>query len=95
MKEQEIRRQFRNAVKIQEKQYKILKEHKMQQTLKADQKALLSKLKDDQMRRLAMLADQYEQSINEVMTHQNVNTSFNHFLLYLLLEVPDNRCYMQ
>jgi len=72
MKEQEIRRQFRAAVNIQNKQYKLLKEQLLTRTSKADQKALLAKLKEEQDRRLSMLSDQYEQSISEVKQHQHV-----------------------
>jgi len=73
VKEQEIRRQFRDAVRTQNKQYKLLKETISLKTPKAEQKAVLAKLKDDQMRRMAMLGDQYEHSIAEVMQHQNVS----------------------
>jgi len=73
MKEQEIRRQFRAAVNIQNKQYKILKEQLLTRTSKADQKAMLAKLKEEQDRRLSMLSDQYEQSIAEVKQHQHVS----------------------
>jgi len=73
MKEQEIRRQFRAAVNIQNKQYKLLKEQLLTRTSKADQKALLAKLKEEQDRRLSMLSDQYEQSISEVKQHQHVS----------------------
>jgi len=73
MKEQEIRRQFRAAVNIQNKQYKILKEQLLTRTSKADQKAMLAKLKEEQDRRLSMLSDQYEQSISEVKQHQHVS----------------------
>ena len=72
MKEQEIRRQFRAAVNIQNKQYKLLKEQLLTRTSKADQKAMLAKLKEEQDRRLSMLSDQYEQSISEVKQHQHV-----------------------
>ena len=75
MKEQDIRRQFRAAVNIQNKQYKILKEQLMTRTSKADQKAMLAKLKEEQDRRLSMLSDQYEQSISEVKQHQHVSVS--------------------
>jgi len=73
MKEQEIRRQFRAAVNIQNKQYKLLKEQLLTRTSKADQKAMLAKLKEEQDRRLSMLSDQYEQSISEVKQHQHVS----------------------
>lgn len=72
LKEQDIRKQFRDAVRTQTKQYKLLKEHVLLKTPKAEQKSVLEKLKGDRMRRLAMLGEQYEQSINQFARHQNV-----------------------
>jgi len=81
MKEQEIRRQFRDAVRTQEKQYKLLKETVSVRTPKTEQKAVFAKLKEDQVRRMAMLGSQYEHSIDEVTQHQNV--SKNHVCVSL------------
>lgn len=73
LQESEIRRQFRDAVKIQEKQYKLLKETMIIKTPNKDeQKAILAKLKDDQARRIAMLGLQYETTIEEAKRHRNV-----------------------
>lgn len=73
LQESEIRRQFRDAVKIQEKQYKLLKETMISRTPnKEEQKSILAKLKDDQARRIAMLGLQYEQTIEEAKRHRNV-----------------------
>lgn len=80
-KEQEIRRQYRDAIKTQMKQYKLLKEQLLTKTSKADQKALLAKLKEDQDRRVAMLSEQYEHSISEVAKHQNVSRDDVNFCL--------------
>jgi len=74
VKEQEIRRQFQDAVKTQQMQYKLHRKCLISKTPKADQKDVIKKLKDDQMRRLAMLAQQYEHSIAEMVEHQNVRT---------------------
>lgn len=71
-KEQEIRRQFQNAMKTQQKQQKVHRESLVSRTPKAEQKELIRKLKDDQNRKLAMLAQQYEHSIAEMVEHQNV-----------------------
>lgn len=74
LQESEIRRQFRDAVKIQEKQYKLLKETMIIKTPNKDeQKAILAKLKDDQARRIAMLGLQYETTIEEAKRHRNVS----------------------
>jgi len=87
MKEQEIRRQFRAAVNIQNKQYKLLKEQLMTRTSKADQKAMLAKLKEEQDRRLSMLSDQYEQSISEVKQHQHVSEDVHFYYRVFILSV--------
>jgi len=73
VKEQEIKRQFRDAVKIQQKQYKVLRDTELAKITKAEQKDVVKKLKEDQMRRLAMLSQQYDSSISEMVEHQNVS----------------------
>ncbi|GFO29630.1 serine/threonine-protein kinase tao1 [Plakobranchus ocellatus] len=71
-KEIQIRKQFNEAVKTQQRQYKALKEHILQNTPKAEQKAVVKKLKEEQVRKLAALGDQYEASIAEMLQQQNV-----------------------
>ena len=74
IKESQIRRQFHDTVKIQERQYKALKQQEMMQTPKSEQKDVVRKMKEDQRRKLAMLGQQYESSIAEMMQQQNVST---------------------
>lgn len=71
-KELQIRRQFHEAVKTQQKQYKALKEHVVSNTPKNEQKAVVKKLKEEQMRKLAILGEQYEASIAEMLQQQNM-----------------------
>ncbi|XP_076434862.1 serine/threonine-protein kinase TAO3-like isoform X1 [Babylonia areolata] len=71
-KEIQIRKQFNEAVKTQQRQYKALKEHVLQTTPKPEQKTVVKKLKEEQMRKLAALGDQYEASIAEMLQQQNV-----------------------
>ncbi|XP_076452908.1 serine/threonine-protein kinase TAO3-like isoform X2 [Babylonia areolata] len=71
-KEIQIRKQFNEAVKTQQRQYKALKEHILQTTPKPEQKSVVKKLKEEQMRKLAALGDQYEASIAEMLQQQNV-----------------------
>ncbi|CAG5128414.1 unnamed protein product [Candidula unifasciata] len=71
-KEIQIRKQFNEAVKTQQRQYKALKDHILQNTPKNEQKAVVKKLKEEQMRKLAALGDQYEASITEMLQQQNV-----------------------
>lgn len=58
---------------MQTKQYKALRHHQMEVTPKAEHKTVLKALKDEQTRKLAILAEQYEQSINEMMASQAVS----------------------
>lgn len=71
-KEIQIRKQYSEAVKTQTRQYKALKEQILQNTPKAEQKTVVKKLKDEQMRKLNNLNDQYEASIAEMLQQQNV-----------------------
>ncbi|XP_052268618.1 serine/threonine-protein kinase TAO1-like isoform X2 [Dreissena polymorpha] len=71
-KELLIRRQFHEAVKTQQKQYKALKDHIIATTPKNEVKAVAKKLKEEQMRKLAILGEQYEQSIAEMLQQQNM-----------------------
>jgi hypothetical protein len=51
-----------------------LKDHIIANTPKNEVKAVAKKLKEEQMRKLAILGEQYEQSIAEMLQQQNVNT---------------------
>nr|XP_005993359.1 PREDICTED: serine/threonine-protein kinase TAO3 [Latimeria chalumnae] len=68
--EMQIKKQFQDTCKVQTKQYKALKNHQMEVAPKSEHKTILKSLKDDQTRKLAILAEQYEQSINEMMASQ-------------------------
>ncbi|XP_050311474.1 serine/threonine-protein kinase Tao isoform X3 [Anthonomus grandis grandis] len=69
-KEMLVRKQFRETCKVQTKQYKALKTHILTTTPKEQQKAVIKKLKEEQRRKLALLGDQYEQSIAEMLQKQ-------------------------
>uniref|UniRef100_A0A8C5DNL2 Serine/threonine-protein kinase TAO3 n=1 Tax=Gouania willdenowi TaxID=441366 RepID=A0A8C5DNL2_GOUWI len=68
--ELQIKKQFQDTCKVQTKQYKALRHHQMEVTPKTEHKTVLKALKDEQTRKLAILAEQYEQSINEMMASQ-------------------------
>ncbi|CAJ1069479.1 serine/threonine-protein kinase TAO3 [Xyrichtys novacula] len=68
--ELQIKKQFQDTCKVQTKQYKALRHHQMEVTPKSEHKIVLKALKDEQTRKLAILAEQYEQSINEMMASQ-------------------------
>jgi len=73
LKEQEIKRQFQDAAKIQQKQFKVYRTHQLAKTSKAEQKELMKRLKEEQLRRMAMLSQQYDASIAEMIERQNVS----------------------
>ncbi|XP_041691951.1 serine/threonine-protein kinase TAO3 isoform X2 [Coregonus clupeaformis] len=68
--ELQIKKQFQDTCKVQTRQYKALRHHQMEVTPKSEHKAVLKALKEEQTRKLAILAEQYEQSINEMMASQ-------------------------
>lgn len=71
-KEMQIRKQFRETCKIQTRQYKALKAQMLSSSNKEDQKLVIKKLKQEQRRKLALLGDQYEQSIAEMLQKQSI-----------------------
>ncbi|XP_074593918.1 serine/threonine-protein kinase Tao [Brevipalpus obovatus] len=71
-KELQIRRQFRETCKIQTRQYKAWKAQILASTPKEEQKNVIKKLKEEQMRKLAILGEQYEQSIAEMLQKQSL-----------------------
>lgn len=72
-KEYEIRKQFRDTCKIQTKQYKQYKSQMLLCTPREEQKNVMKKLKEEQVRKLALLGEQYEQSIAEMLQKQSVS----------------------
>ncbi|CAF99248.1 unnamed protein product, partial [Tetraodon nigroviridis] len=70
--EMQIKKQFQDTCKVQNKQYKALRNHQLEVSPKGDHKGILKGLKEEQTRKLAVLAEQYEQSINEMMASQAV-----------------------
>ncbi|CAH0549266.1 unnamed protein product [Brassicogethes aeneus] len=69
-KEMLVRKQFRETCKVQTKQYKALKQQVLNTTPRDQQKIVIKKLKEEQRRKLALLGDQYEQSIAEMLQKQ-------------------------
>jgi len=76
-KELQIRRQFRDTCKTQTRQYKAWKVQILASTPKEEQKTVIKKLKEEQMRKLALLGEQYEQSIAEMLQKQSVSYRFD------------------
>uniref|UniRef100_A0A915CUD8 non-specific serine/threonine protein kinase n=1 Tax=Ditylenchus dipsaci TaxID=166011 RepID=A0A915CUD8_9BILA len=71
-KETQIRKQFRQAVKIQTRQFKAYQTQMVNTVPREEQKELLNRLKDEQNRKIAALADQYENTIERMVTDQTV-----------------------
>lgn len=74
LKETAIRKQYRQALKTQHRQYKALKTQ-LQQASKArgeDVNELLTQLKQEKERKIAVLAEQYETSVTQMTETQTV-----------------------
>ncbi|CAK8698018.1 unnamed protein product [Clavelina lepadiformis] len=69
-KENQIKKQFHETVKVQEKQYKAWRNHVTESVPRKEQKEVLKRMKDEQMRKLALLAEQYEKSIQDLNQKQ-------------------------
>ncbi|KPM07564.1 Mitofilin-like protein [Sarcoptes scabiei] len=71
-KELQIRKQFRETCKTQTLQYKAWKEQILSSIPKEEQKNVIKRLKDEQVRKLQILGEQYEQSIAEMLQTQSI-----------------------
>jgi len=85
LKEQEIKRQFQDAAKIQQKQFKVYRNHQLAKTSKGEQKELMKRMKEEQLRRMAMLSQQYDASIAEMIERQNVILYYSCLSVYFFL----------
>ena len=71
-KELQIKKQYNDTVKIQTRQYKALQKQ-MVATLPAERKKeILKQSKEEQLRKIAMLAMQYERTIADMAQQQTV-----------------------
>lgn len=60
-----------------ELQYKAWKEQILSSTPKEEQKNVIKRLKEEQVRKLQMLGEQYEQSIADMLQKQSVRNYVN------------------
>eukprot|EP00096_Caligus_rogercresseyi_P008252 TRINITY_DN2677_c0_g1_i2.p1 TRINITY_DN2677_c0_g1~~TRINITY_DN2677_c0_g1_i2.p1 ORF type:complete len:785 (-),score=287.16 TRINITY_DN2677_c0_g1_i2:180-2534(-) len=67
-----IRKQFRDTVKIQTRQYKAFKAQILNSTPKEELKPTIRKLKEEQRRKMALLGEQYEQTIADMLQKQSI-----------------------
>ncbi|XP_072043945.1 serine/threonine-protein kinase TAO3-like isoform X2 [Amphiura filiformis] len=71
-KEQSIKKQYRDACKTQMKQYKALQGQMLQTTPREKHKTVIKKLREEKMRKMATLGEQYRLSIQEMLESQSL-----------------------
>uniref|UniRef100_A0A8C2JR16 non-specific serine/threonine protein kinase n=1 Tax=Cyprinus carpio TaxID=7962 RepID=A0A8C2JR16_CYPCA len=69
-KELQIKKQFQDACKTQTRQYKALRNQLLESIPKPEHKTMLKRLKEEQTRKLAILAEQYDHTINNMLSTQ-------------------------
>lgn len=72
IQEAQIRKQYRQVVKTQTRQFKLYLTQMVQVVPKDEQKELTSRLKQDQMQKVALLASQYESQIKKMVQDKQV-----------------------
>uniref|UniRef100_A0A1I7URI3 non-specific serine/threonine protein kinase n=1 Tax=Caenorhabditis tropicalis TaxID=1561998 RepID=A0A1I7URI3_9PELO len=72
IQEAQIRKQYRQVVKTQTRQFKLYLTQMIQVVPKEEQKELTSRLKQDQMQKVALLASQYESQIKKMVQDKQV-----------------------
>ncbi|GMS90949.1 hypothetical protein PENTCL1PPCAC_13124 [Pristionchus entomophagus] len=72
LKEALIRKQYRQAVKTQTRQFKVWQTQLLAAASKEEQKEISVRLKDEQKRKLAMLGVQYESQIESMVQEKTV-----------------------
>eukprot|EP00112_Aurelia_sp_Birch-Aquarium-sp1_P011916 Seg2500.5 transcript_id=Seg2500.5/GoldUCD/mRNA.D3Y31 product="Serine/threonine-protein kinase TAO2" protein_id=Seg2500.5/GoldUCD/D3Y31 len=68
----QVRKQFHETLKIQNRQYKILQKQKLAQTPRELHRDIIRKFKEDRIRKVADLASQYDASLSELLRKQKV-----------------------
>ena len=72
IKEQAIKKQYNDTVRIQHRQYKALEEQVKMAVPRDRHKEVLRQTREERMRKIAMLAMQYERTISEMAQQQTV-----------------------
>ena len=73
VKESQIKKQFHDTVRIQQRQYKQYQKQIVSTVPKDRYRDLLKQSKEEQMRKIAMLAMQYERTIADMAQQQTVS----------------------
>ena len=85
VKEQQIKKQFHDTVKVQTRQYKVLQRQMVSTMPKEKHREVLRQKKEEQMRRMAVLATQYERTIADMLQQQTVHEVDRQYLMVILL----------
>ena len=75
-KELQIKKQYNDTVKIQTRQYKALQKHMVASLPAERKKEILKQSKEEQLRKIAMLAMQYERTITDMAQQQTVSVFY-------------------
>ena len=76
VKEVQIKKQYHDTVRIQQRQYKQLQRQMVATVPKGRHKEVVKQTKEEQMRKIAMLAMQYERTIADMAQQQTVSKHF-------------------
>jgi len=70
--EQDFRRQFQDAVKVEEKRCRLQRDE-ISKMPKAEQRDAQKKLKQDRARNVALLSEQFKNTVDDLLDRQNVS----------------------
>jgi hypothetical protein len=70
--ENNIKKQYREAIRTQTSQYKFLQKQTLERAPRDQHKDIIKQYREDRMRKMADLAVQYDQSIAEMLQRQTV-----------------------
>ena len=80
--EQDFRRQFQDAVKAEEKRYRSQRDE-ISKMPKGDQRDAQKKLKQDRSRNVALLSEQFKNTIDDLLERQNVSSPSYLFICHV------------
>ena len=69
----QIKKQYNDTVRIQNRQYKALQKQMISSLPKERQREIMKQSKEEQLRKIAMLATQYERTIADMSQHEAVS----------------------
>jgi len=76
--EQDYRRQFQDALKAEEKKYRSQRDE-ISKMPKAEQRDAQKKLKEDRARNVALLSEQFKNTVDDLLARQNVSSTSDLF----------------